>query len=81
MGHLPPEYTVFIAARLRRVWCEGTFAVMKDRRGLRRAMRRGLERVAEQVLVTAAAVNLKRLVSALLNLPGYLSQWPLPALT
>jgi len=58
----------------RRVWCEGTFGVMKDRHGLRRAMRRGIERVAEQVLMTAVAVNLKRLASALLRLFHYLTE-------
>lgn len=51
--------------RLRRTWCEGTFATMKDRHGLRRAMRRGLEKVSEQVLLTAAAMNIKRLALAM----------------
>jgi transposase len=50
--------------RLRRIWCEGTFATMKDRHCLRRAMRRGIEKVAEQVLLTAAAMNIKRMALA-----------------
>lgn len=67
--------------RKRRVWCEGTFAMMKDRHGLRRAMRRGIESVAEQVLLTATAVNLKRLASILLRLIDHLTDMllPLPA--
>lgn len=65
----------------RRVWCEGTFGVMKDRHGLRRAMRRGIERVAEQVLLTAAVVNMKRLASALLRFFSYFRQMPVPVPT
>jgi hypothetical protein len=51
--------------RLRRIWCEGTFATMKDRHGLRQAMRRGREKVSEQVLMTVAALNIKRLALAM----------------
>lgn len=50
--------------KLRRVWSEGTFALLKARHCLGRAMRRGKENIMEQVLMAATAVNLKRLILA-----------------
>jgi len=43
---------------------EGIHGEAKERRGLRRAVRRGLENVAIQVYLTAAVINLKRLAMA-----------------
>lgn len=43
---------------------EGRHGEAKEFHGLRRAVRRGLEQVAIQVLMTAAAMNLKRLAGA-----------------
>jgi len=50
--------------RLRRIWCEGTFATMKACHCLGRAVRRGLNAVNEQLQMTATAVNMKRLATA-----------------
>ena len=43
---------------------EGIHGEAKERHGLRRAARRGLENVAIQVYLTAAVINLKRLARA-----------------
>jgi transposase len=45
---------------------EGVHGEAKTQHGLRRAIRRGLENVAIQVYLTAAAINLKRLAAHLL---------------
>ena len=47
---------------------EGIHGEAKERHGLRRAVRRGLENVAIQVYLTAAVINLKRLAVASLGL-------------
>jgi transposase len=48
--------------RLRRVWCEGTFALMKACHNLRNTYKRGIANVQEQCYFSALAVNLKRYV-------------------
>lgn len=58
-----PEY--FKAMRLRKIWCEGNFSHQKERHNLRRTRKRGIEKVTEQCLLSACALNLKRLVKAL----------------
>ena len=50
---------------LRQIWCEGTFAVQKARHNLRYLFRRGLEAAEDHCLLSATAVNLKRLVKCL----------------
>ena len=50
--------------RLRTIWSEGTFAVLKREHNLKRARKRGLERVCEEYLLSALALNLKRMVKA-----------------
>lgn len=50
--------------KLRRVWSEGTFALLKARHCLRRAIQRGLDSVTTQFLMASTAVNIKRLVAA-----------------
>ncbi len=57
-----PEY--FSAMRLRKIWCEGNFSHQKERHNLRRTFKRGIEKVTEQCLLSACALNLKRLVKA-----------------
>ena len=57
-----PEY--YEALRLRKIWCEGNFAQQKTWHNLRRTYKRGIERVTEQCLLSACALNLKRLVKA-----------------
>ena len=51
--------------RLRSIWAEGAFAVLKREHNLARAQKRGLHRVAEERLFSALALNLKRMVKAL----------------
>ena len=46
---------------LRQIWCEGTFAAQKARHNLRRLYRRGLEAAEDHCLLSAIAVNLKRM--------------------
>ncbi|MDI3299344.1 MAG: IS1182 family transposase [Bacillota bacterium] len=53
------------AQRLRRIWCEGTHAIQKRCHNLSRARMRGRERVREQSLMSAIAVNLMRMVRGL----------------
>lgn len=50
--------------KLRRVWSEGTFAMLKARHCMQRAIRRGIDNVASQFLLAATAANLKRLALA-----------------
>ncbi len=58
-----PEY--FSAMRLRKIWCEGNFSHQKEQHNLRRTVKRGIEKVTEQCLLSACALNLKRLVKAI----------------
>lgn len=51
--------------RLRGIWAEGTFSVLKREHGISRAKKRGLQRVYEECLFSALALNLKRMVKAL----------------
>jgi len=50
------------ALRKRQIWCEGTFAAQKAQHNLRQLFRRGLRAAADHCLLSACAVNLKRLV-------------------
>lgn len=50
--------------RLRGIWAEGTFSVLKREHCLKRAQKRGLHRVLEECLLSALALNLKRMVKA-----------------
>jgi hypothetical protein len=50
---------------LRQIWCEGTFAAQKARHNLRGLFRRGLEAAEDHCLLSATAVNLKRMVRCL----------------
>lgn len=58
-----PDYND--AMRLRKIWCEGNFSHQKERHNLRRTRKRGIEKVTEQCLLSACALNLKRLVKSL----------------
>lgn len=51
--------------RLRRIWAEGTFAVLKREHKLKRIQKRGLQKALEECLLSATALNLKRLAKAL----------------
>lgn len=58
-----PEYRAM--KRLRGIWAEGAFAVSKREHNIARARKRGLHRVHEECLLSAMALNLKRMVKAL----------------
>ena len=50
---------------LRQIWCEGSFAAQKWMHNLRRLFRRGLEAANDHCLLSATALNLKRMVKCL----------------
>ena len=50
--------------RLRQIWAEGTFAVLKREHKLNKIQKRGLQKATEECLLSATAWNLKRLVKA-----------------
>jgi len=51
----------------RAIWSEGTFSVLKREHKLAQATKRGIERVAEECLLSALALNLKRMVKAVIK--------------
>lgn len=51
--------------RLRSIWCEGTFGTLKERHNLQKTYKRGIENVQEHCLLSALAINIKRMVKAL----------------
>lgn len=53
------------ALRKRQIWCEGTFAIQKRGHNLTRVLRRGLEAAEDHCLLSATALNLKRLIRAI----------------
>ena len=53
------------ALRKRQIWCEGTFAVQKRGHNLTRILRRGLEAAEDHCLLSATAINLKRMIKAM----------------
>jgi len=55
-----PEYRQ--ALWKRQIWCEGTFAIQKWRHNLTRILRRGLEAAEDHCLLSATALNLKRMI-------------------
>ena len=50
------------AMKRRQVWCEGTFAAQKRGHNLTRVLRRGLEAAEDHCLLSATALNLKRMI-------------------
>ena len=50
--------------RLRQIWAEGTFAVLKRKHKLNKIQKKGLQKATEECLFSATALNLKRLVKA-----------------
>ncbi len=55
-----PEYRE--ALKLRQIWCEGTFAAQKCSHNLTRVLRRGIEAAEDHCLLSAVAMNLKRMI-------------------
>lgn len=58
-----PEYRE--ALRLRQIWCEGTFAIQKRGHNLTRLTRRGIAAAEDHCLLSAAAINLKRMIKCI----------------
>ena len=50
------------ALKKRQIWCEGTFAAQKREHNLTHVLRRGLEAAEDHCLLSATALNLKRLI-------------------
>lgn len=50
------------ALKKRQIWCEGTFAAQKRDHNLTRVLRRGLEAAEDHCLLSATALNLKRMI-------------------
>lgn len=59
--------------RLRGIWAEGTFSVLKREHNLMKIRKRGLSRAKEECLLSALALNLKRMVKAVMgpNIPMF----------
>lgn len=58
-----PEYRS--ALRLRQIWCEGSFAAQKRSHNLTGILRRGREAAEEHCLLSATALNLKRMIKCM----------------
>ena len=52
------------ALKKRQIWCEGTFAAQKWGHNLTRVLRRGLGAAEDHCLLSAVALNLKRMIQA-----------------
>lgn len=55
-----PEYRAALLKR--QIWCEGSFAAQKRGHNLTRILRRGLEEAEDHCLLSATALNLKRMI-------------------
>lgn len=58
-----PEYLTMM--RLRRIWAEGSFSVLKREHCISRIRKRGILAATEECLLAAMALNLKRMVNAI----------------
>ena len=58
-----PDYKQ--ALKLRQIWCEGSFAIQKRCHNLTRVLRRGLEAAEDHCLLSATALNLRRMIWAI----------------
>jgi len=58
-----PRY--FEMMRLRKIWAEGTFAVLKREHNLKSIRKRGIHRATEECLLSATALNLKRMIKTI----------------
>jgi IS5 family transposase len=68
--HLNDTTSMFLEVqRLRNIWCEGTFSHQKARHCLSKAKMRGIVQTKGQCLLSACAVNIKRLIKWAKKLP------------
>ena len=58
-----PEYLAMM--RLRKIWAEGSFSVLKREHCISRIRKRGILAATEECLLAAMALNLKRMVNAI----------------
>lgn len=58
-----PEYLAMM--RLRKIWAEGSFSVLKREHCIARIRKRGILAATEECLLAAMALNLKRMVNAI----------------
>lgn len=61
--------------RLRKIWAEGSFSVLKREHCLSKIRKRGILAVTEECLLSAMALNLKRMVKAILLTLRKLKIW------
>ena len=62
-----PEYLAMM--RLRKIWAEGSFSVLKREHCISRIRKRGILTATEECLLAAMALNLKRMVNAIFRYP------------
>ena len=58
-----PEYLSMM--RLRKIWAEGSFSVLKREHCISKIRKRGILAATEECLLAAMALNLKRMVNAI----------------
>ena len=62
-----PEYLSMM--RLRKIWAEGSFSVLKREHCISKIRKRGILAATEECLLAAMALNLKRVVNAIFRYP------------
>ena len=62
-----PEYLAMM--RLRKIWAEGSFSVLKREHCISKIRKRGILAATEECLLAAMALNLKRMVNAIFRYP------------
>ena len=62
-----PEYLSMM--RLRKIWAEGSFSVLKREHCISRIRKRGILAATKECLLAAMALNLKRMVNAIFRYP------------
>ena len=62
-----PEYLAMM--RLRKIWAEGSFSVLKREHCISRIRKRGILAATEECLLAAMALKLKRMVNAIFRYP------------
>ena len=60
-----PEYLAMM--RLRKIWAEGSFSVLKREHCISRIRKRGILAATEECLLAAMALNLKRMVNTIFH--------------
>ena len=60
-----PEYLTMM--RLRKIWAEGSFSVLKREHCISKIRKRGILAATEECLLAAMALNLKRMVNTIFH--------------